>query len=225
MTRKWISNSEPTGNAATLRNNSSRAVFPAGPDQYWGLRFSPNGEFIYYLIADRASQSVGTLYRVPKLGGRPERVLDNVNGHIAPSPDGQSVAVVRNNDAPGFAAILSVDQAGGPVRRLTRLEWPVVVQALEWAPDGRSLLCALKRRSAAGDRWHVIPVACHRGSVGRRIACRDFAAALVTDHHGRVASRASGLSDDRARSGQRIAASLAYELSRRGRAPADGRSA
>lgn len=139
-------------------------VFPAGPDQYWGLRFSPNGEFIYYLIADRASQSVGTLYRVPKLGGRPERVLDNVNGHIAPSPDGQSVAVVRNNDAPGFAAILSVDQAGGPVRRLTRLEWPVVVQALEWAPDGRSLLCALKRRSAAGDRWHVIEVPSAGGS-------------------------------------------------------------
>jgi Tol biopolymer transport system component len=133
-------------------------VLPAGPVQYWGIKFSPSGDFLYYLVADRASHSLGTLYRVPKLGGRPERVLGNVNGHIAPSPDGQTVAVVRNNEAPGFAAILTVGTAGGPVLPLMRLEWPVVVQALEWAPDGRSLLCALRRRTTAGDRWQVMEI-------------------------------------------------------------------
>ena len=139
-------------------------VIPPGQVTYWGLRFSPRGDYLYYLVADRLSNASGTLYRVPTLGGRSERVLENVNGHIAPSPDGKTVAIVRFNAAPGAAAILIVGAAGGPARELLRLEWPVVVQAVEWAPDGTSVLCALRRRTADGDRWHVVEVPAEGGA-------------------------------------------------------------
>jgi len=161
----WLTPNQEQGlRVRQVAGGNTIDVIPPGPASYWGLRFSPRGDFIYYLIADRVSQTLGALYRVPTLGGRPERVLDNVNGHIAPSPDGESLAIVRFNAAPGAAAILVVGAAGGPTRTLMTLEWPVVVQALDWAPDGRSLLCALKQRTDAGDRWHVIEIPAAGGS-------------------------------------------------------------
>jgi Tol biopolymer transport system component/DNA-binding winged helix-turn-helix (wHTH) protein len=135
-------------------------VVPPAPVSYWAVRFSAGGDFIYYVIADLASNSLGTLFRVPTLGGRSERVLEHVNGGIALSPDGQSLAFTRINAAPGSVAIMTVGTAGGPARTVMTLDMPAIVQSLDWSPDGRRLLYALKRREYAGDRWHVaeIPV-------------------------------------------------------------------
>jgi len=160
----WLTPAQHQGVRVREVGGNTIDVIPPGPVQYWGLRFSPRGDFLYYLIAERASNAIGTLYRVPTLGGRPERILENVNAHIAPSPDGQSVAILRYNAAPGSAAIMTVGSAGGAARTLMTLERPVVVQALDWAPDGRSLLCALKRPTPDGDRWHVVEIPAGGGS-------------------------------------------------------------
>ena len=160
----WLTPAQDQGVRVRQVGGNTIDVIPPGRVEYWGLKFSPRGDFLYYLIADRASHTNGTLYRVPTLGGRPERVLENVNAHIAPSPDGQSVAILRYNAAPGSAAIMTVGSGGGAARTLMRLDRPVVVQALDWAPDGRSLLCVLKRPTPDGDRWHVMEIPAVGGS-------------------------------------------------------------
>ena len=184
----WLTPNQEQGlRVRQVAGGNTIDVIPPGPAWYWGLRFSPRGDFIYFLIADRVSQTLGTLYRVPTLGGRPERVLDNVNGHIAPSPDGQSVAIVRFNAAPGAAAIMTVGAAGGQPHTLLTLEWPVVVQALDWAPDGQSLLCAVKQRTDAGDRWQVMEIPAAGGSPKTILPPRPskiIAAAWLPDRRG-----------------------------------------
>jgi DNA-binding winged helix-turn-helix (wHTH) protein/Tol biopolymer transport system component len=134
-------------------------VVPPAPVSYWAIRFSPQGDGLYYVIGDDATHARGTLFHVPTLGGRSERVLDHVSGGIAPSPDGRSVAFVRLSAAPELAKIMVVGATGGEPRTIMNLDRPAVVQSLDWAPDGRTLLFALKRRDATGsDGWQVAEV-------------------------------------------------------------------
>jgi Tol biopolymer transport system component/DNA-binding winged helix-turn-helix (wHTH) protein len=158
----WVTPSGEQGlRVRQVAGGNTIDVVPPGPVSYWAIRFSPRSDFVYYVIGDDASNSLGTLFRVPTLGGRSERILEHAAG-IAPSPDGQWLAFVRGGAAPESTAIMVVSSTGGQPRALLTLDSPVIVQSLDWAPDGRALLYAVRRREAAGDdRWHVaeVPVA------------------------------------------------------------------
>jgi eukaryotic-like serine/threonine-protein kinase len=128
-----------------LRNvptNSNTQVQSPADVSYNGLRFSPDGNYLYFVRSDPGNTELKYLYRAPLLGGTPERLAEDVDSNITFSPDGRKIAFMRHdNPEPGKYRLI--------VRSLERGEETVLAsgpngQALynpAWSPDGTTIMC------------------------------------------------------------------------------------
>ena len=91
-----------------VATNSNVPVVAADTVRYDGISFSPDGNFIYYVVYP-AGQNFSVVYQVPVLGGTPRKIIDDVDTPLAFSPDGKQFAFIR-----GYTAV-------GDVRRLRGL--------------------------------------------------------------------------------------------------------
>jgi Tol biopolymer transport system component len=106
-------------------------------DDYWGLKFSPDGEFIYYSseYADFRSH----LYRIPILGGTPRKILDNVSSPISFSPDGHQFAFLRGSW--GKVDLVLSNSIGNSQRTVTSHSPATYNYEVAWSPDGKYIAC------------------------------------------------------------------------------------
>jgi serine/threonine protein kinase len=133
--------------ALWLRNvptNSNAQVIPPEAVHYTGLRFSRDGNYLYFVRSEEASQELEFLYRAPLLGGSPEKLVSDIDSNITFSPDGNRFAFLRYNDPePGKyqLVIYTLDNgsehvlASGPVS--SNLFFPA------WSPDGTKIACVI----------------------------------------------------------------------------------
>jgi serine/threonine protein kinase len=132
-----------------LRNvptNSNTQVQPPANVGYNGLRFSPDGNYLYFVRSDPGNSELRYLYRAPLLGGTPERLAEDVDSNITFSPDGHKVAFMRfDNPDPGKFRLI--------VRSLDSGEEQVLASGLNgqaflnpaWSPDGSIILCVVNQ--------------------------------------------------------------------------------
>lgn len=122
--------------------NADTERIPATPGaQYIGLTFSPDGNFLYYVL-QRAG--VGTLYRIPMLAGQPETILTDIDSPICFSPDGKEFAFER------FAPLEKKDRVFiHKVKENEDLQVALITAPStlysppSFTPDGRSLVFAI----------------------------------------------------------------------------------
>jgi serine/threonine protein kinase len=109
--------------------------------QHSGLVFSPDNAFLYY--RRRAAEEIGDLYRVPLRGGASERVIGEVSGAGALSPDGRRVAFVRLNPSSWEASLHVSNTDGSGEFTLATVRRPRYFDehGVAWSPDGRSIAC------------------------------------------------------------------------------------
>src|SRR5215217_2962191 len=90
---------------------NDKEIVPPAPIGFFGMTFSPDGNEFYYAV--KANLDVGTLYRIPVLGGTPIKVLDRIDGPISVSPDGKQFVFVRGNyPNPGESALVIANLNG-----------------------------------------------------------------------------------------------------------------
>ena len=78
-----------------VTGSSNVEIVPPSDASLYGLTFSKDGDYVYYIKND-VNSSVGTsLCRVPALGGDVVRLLDHVDSAISFSPDGKRFAFIR----------------------------------------------------------------------------------------------------------------------------------
>lgn len=63
---------------------------------YQGIEISPDGNWIYYNVWDKIT--VGQIFRVPVLGGTPEKVVHDAMPNLTISPDSKNIVFVRSVD-------------------------------------------------------------------------------------------------------------------------------
>jgi len=81
-----------------LRNipsGSDTQVVSPSDSQYQSLQFSPDGNQIYFRKGVVATGQTSDLYRVPMLGGTPQKLVHDVDSDITFSPDGHRIAYIR----------------------------------------------------------------------------------------------------------------------------------
>ncbi len=133
----------------SLRNvptNSITQVQPPADVYYDGLRFSPDGNYFYFVRSDPGSPELKFLYRSPLLGGTPEKLAADVDSNITISPDGRKVAFMRyDNPEEGKYQLIvrSLDQNAEIV--LTSGAMGQRLLAPAWSPDGKTILCAVNQ--------------------------------------------------------------------------------
>ena len=130
-----------------LRNvptNSNAQVEPAADLYYNGLRFSPDGNYFYFVRSDPGNPELKFLYRAPLLGGTPQKLAADVDSNVTFSPDGKRFAFMRyDNPEPGKYRLI-VRPADGAEAEETVLASGSKSQALfapTWSQDGKTIVC------------------------------------------------------------------------------------
>ena len=79
-------------NVRQVATGSDVQILPPDETEIHGLTFSPDGNYVYYLLSDRSNVSHPALYQMPVLGGTSHQVIRDVADAISFSPDGTQFA-------------------------------------------------------------------------------------------------------------------------------------
>ena len=129
-----------------LRNvptSSNTQVMPPEAVQYQGVRFSPDGNYLYFLRGE-PGEALKLLYRAPVLGGTPQKLVTDVDTNVTFSPDGKSLAyVVMNNPALGKLRLVTYALDSGESKTLVNGEMSQRLADPAWSPDGKTIMCVV----------------------------------------------------------------------------------
>ena len=127
-----------------LRNvptNSNTQVIPPAQANYLGLRFSPDGNYLYFVRSEPGSQELKYLYRAPVLGGTPQKLVTDIDTNVTFSPDGRSFAyVVYNNPEVGKYRLVVQSAENGSTKVLTTGAAVARFDEPAWSPDGKTIV-------------------------------------------------------------------------------------
>ncbi len=146
-------NGEFGSRSLVVRQIATDSVITLVPDTNLNLQsisFGPGGDHVYYTLS-RSDTSVSTLYQVPTLGGTSKRVVEDVDGGAAFSPDGKYFAFVRHIPNTNDDNIISVNTETleqREVKSTSATEYDFFVNRLAWSPDGSRILTGAGRRQS-----------------------------------------------------------------------------
>jgi len=123
---------------------------PAHDLTFRGHTFTPDSNAIVYVVRN-GENPIGTLFRVSTLGGKPERILEGIDGTPSFSPDGRRIAYLRP-DFPrrGQSALMVAGSDGSAPRPLAIRQFPEIFAPTSfggpsWSPDGSIIAAAVNR--------------------------------------------------------------------------------
>ena len=124
-----------------IPTETNKEVVEPAAARYESLRFSPDGNYIYFLRREEAEESMSVLYRASVLGGTPKMLVKDVDSPITFSPDGAHFAFLRElHDTPKWDLILAKNDGTieRPIFSGQELKSDSYVPA--WSPDGKIIL-------------------------------------------------------------------------------------
>ena len=136
-----------------VATGSAVQVLPPAPIRYRGLTFSPDGNYLYFVSGRLMYDNMLTLSRMPVLGGAPTKLIEDVDGRVAFSPDGTKLTFVRYSSAKENSSVIIANSDGKGVRMLaTRPLSQRFGSSLSWSPDGQTIA------GLSSDEIVVLPV-------------------------------------------------------------------
>ncbi|PYX31758.1 MAG: hypothetical protein DMG77_05230 [Acidobacteria bacterium] len=157
---KYILNLKRSNGLASLwlRNvptNSNTQVQPPADVYYDGLRFSPDGNYFYFVRSDPGNPELKFLYRAPLLGGTPQKLAADVDSNITLSPDGKKFAFMRyDNPEPGkYRLIVQTTEGSEEENVLASGPSSQALYSPTWSPDGKTIVCG---ELHAADVWQSL---------------------------------------------------------------------
>jgi Tol biopolymer transport system component/DNA-binding winged helix-turn-helix (wHTH) protein len=126
--------------------SDSRLIAP-GEHRYWGLTFSPGGEYIYYVASRPGGPGAGArqdaaLYRIALIGGPGIKLKEKLDSPVSFSPDGRLYAFVREDSSLHESTLMVASVDGDAERKLATSQLPDYFDFPSWSPDGMTIACA-----------------------------------------------------------------------------------
>ena len=125
-----------------LPTNSNTQVIPPTQTIYTALKFSPDGNYLYFERSEPGSEELRNLYRAPVLGGSPEKVVSDIDSNITFAPDAKRFAFVRYNSPElGRYQLIVHNLDTGEDKTLLEDKISAGLRDPAWSPDGKTLVC------------------------------------------------------------------------------------
>lgn len=128
-----------------VATSSNVQILQPTPTRFIGLTFSPDGNYVYYVVYER-NNPLGIAYQIPVLGGTPRKIMEDVDTPLTFSPDGKRFAWIRNFPQSGETALMVANSDGSSPRKVASRARPKRFLAgagagPAWAPEGETLAC------------------------------------------------------------------------------------
>ena len=132
---------------------------------YRSINFSPDGGSVFYVAVSDEYPS-GALFRMPVLGGVPEKLRDNVHSQVAFAPDMNHFAYVRSNAEDETSSVVIAETFGGSERTLASRPAHLPFRSLSpsWSADGSKIAVAAPT-DETGESYELFVVSVGDGQI------------------------------------------------------------
>ncbi len=128
-----------------LNTSTDTQIVPPEVGRYTGITFSRDGHFIYYVFQkNQQGGLIGTLFRIPILGGGSKQFLNDVDSPIAFSTDGNRYVFLRNDQSKHQFAMLLRSMGSNEEKILAVVDAPQTLAAGPiWSSDNAFIICGI----------------------------------------------------------------------------------
>ena len=165
-----------------LATFTAQPVIAPAEVQYHALTFSPDGNYIYYIMREN-NGAARALYRVSLLGGPSKKLMDKVESPVSFSPDGAQMVFRRSLDDRREAALFTANADGTGEKEIAAMKYPDGFGDPAWSPDGKTIVAAAGH-ARGGLNMYVV-----------RVSMDDRTVAPVSSQRWRWIGQISWLSD------------------------------
>ncbi|HEY5883436.1 MAG TPA: DPP IV N-terminal domain-containing protein, partial [Pyrinomonadaceae bacterium] len=142
-----------------IATSSNIQIVPPSESRYVGVTFSKDGNYVYYVVYEKNSP-LGVVYRIPALGGQPEKLAQDVDTPVTFSPDGKRFAWIRNFPQSGETALIVANSDGSNEQKIVSQQRPSRFSAgppigPAWSPNSDMIACPVVSQENGTDRHRV----------------------------------------------------------------------
>lgn len=140
--------------------SSSVQIVPPVEGDYRGVTFSHDGNYVYYSLYLTRPNQIGEIFRIPVLGGIPQKIIEDADSGLALSPDDTHLAFIRNFPLRHEMALMIARVDGSGERQLTLRKRPdsFSYDGPAWSPDGKFIAVAAMNSDPGGNYMNVVGV-------------------------------------------------------------------
>ena len=142
-----------------IATSSNIQIVAPAESRYIGVTFSRDGNYIYYVVYEKNSP-MGVVYRIPALGGQPEKLAEDVDTPVTFSPDGKRFAWIRNFPQSGETALFIANSDGSNEQKIASQQRPNRFSAgapvgPAWSPNSDLIACPVVSQENGVERHRI----------------------------------------------------------------------
>jgi serine/threonine protein kinase/Tol biopolymer transport system component len=143
-------------NVRQVETGSDVQVLAPEETNYWGLTFSPDGNYVYFSRTSKQQAGYSDIYKMPVLGGQPQQVAHDADTAPGISPDGKQIVFIRGDPAKYAMNVILQNVDGTGEKSISQI--PSSTSSFgfyppAWSPDGKTVVFSNWRNS--GERLLV----------------------------------------------------------------------
>ncbi len=158
-----------------LGSGNNVEIIPPTESIYYGLAFSPDGNFVYFARKARNFEGQADIFRISVFGGVPAKIVSETQGLFGISPDGSKISFVRcNKRKDENCSLYLADSAdGGNEVKLVSRPQPLRIGGNVFSPDGKSIAFAAGQSENQSNEFGLMAVDIESGRE-RELASEKF---------------------------------------------------